>query len=196
MRRHGRRSADRAATIRTISAERIAAEMRRILGHAGRAAALPLLRDTGLLAEILPELHAVADSPTEWERLISAAAALRSAEFTAGLATLLDGDPVTIGDSGSPLGQNNLRPLETDSGGAEDPPLVGGEPSEGATRADHTLARTTTRPDPSPTPSNCWTSSPPWLRPSIRIPTFCFAAIDSSGPPRCSIPRNCCRATS
>jgi tRNA nucleotidyltransferase/poly(A) polymerase len=48
--------------IRIVSAERIAAEMRLMLIHRRRAAAVDLLHDVGLLAVILPEL-AVANEP-------------------------------------------------------------------------------------------------------------------------------------
>ena len=48
--------------ITVVSAERIAEEMRRMLMHRSRVAAVDLLRDVGLLAPILPEL-AMANEP-------------------------------------------------------------------------------------------------------------------------------------
>lgn len=44
-----------ASDIKVVSVERIAAEMRRMLSHKTRASAVNLLRDVGLLAQILPE---------------------------------------------------------------------------------------------------------------------------------------------
>jgi poly(A) polymerase len=52
---------NQAATITLVSAERIAAEMRRILVHPQRARGAQLLHETHLLATLLPEFHALWD---------------------------------------------------------------------------------------------------------------------------------------
>ncbi len=59
-----------AASITAVSAERISAELRRMLGHPSRAIAARLLRETGLLDAILPEwkdvpMTAVLSDPAE-----------------------------------------------------------------------------------------------------------------------------------
>src|SRR5262249_40690266 len=51
-----------APQINTVSAERIGAELRRMLVDPNRAAALALLRETKLLAEVLPEVAALSDA--------------------------------------------------------------------------------------------------------------------------------------
>ena len=76
--------------IRTVSAERIAAEMRRMLLHENRAAALAMLRESGLLQEILPELAKLIVSETEaWERTLAILSGLKSPSFAMSLAALL-----------------------------------------------------------------------------------------------------------
>jgi poly(A) polymerase len=79
-----------APDIQAVSAERIAAEMRRMLGHENRAAALVLLRESGLLAEILPELAGlVVNESDAWGRTLSILRQLRKPTFAMTLAALL-----------------------------------------------------------------------------------------------------------
>lgn len=76
-----------ASDIKVVSVERIAAEMRRMLEHRTRASAVELLRDVGLLAEILPETR---ESSEESYNLTSAALeAYRGASFACSLAILI-----------------------------------------------------------------------------------------------------------
>lgn len=79
-----------APDIKTVSAERITAEMRRMLLHENRVAALQMLRESGLLKEILPELAQLfASEPAAWERTLSILRELKSATFAVTLAALL-----------------------------------------------------------------------------------------------------------
>lgn len=79
-----------APDIRTVSAERIAAEMRRMLVHENRSAALQMLRESGLLQELLPELAKLIDSESAaWERTLAILSALRSPSFAMTLAAVL-----------------------------------------------------------------------------------------------------------
>jgi len=84
-----------AAEIAVVSAERIAAEMRRMLVHPQRAAAVRLLRECRLLAEILPESRdtfgeSQKDGETDaWQRTVDALAALQSPSFPLALAALI-----------------------------------------------------------------------------------------------------------
>jgi poly(A) polymerase len=79
-----------APDIRTVSAERIAAEMRRMLVHENRAAALQMLRESRLLREILPELANLVESETAvWERTLAVLSVLKSPSFAMTLAALL-----------------------------------------------------------------------------------------------------------
>ncbi len=76
--------------IKAVSAERIAAEMRRMLLHENRAAALALLRESGLLKEILPEFaELVASEPATWDRTLAILGYLREPTFAIALASLL-----------------------------------------------------------------------------------------------------------
>jgi tRNA nucleotidyltransferase/poly(A) polymerase len=52
---------ERAATINTVSAERIGMEIRRMLVNENRAIALSLLRETGLLTHVLPEIATLSE---------------------------------------------------------------------------------------------------------------------------------------
>lgn len=79
-----------ATDIRTVSAERIAAEMRRMLIHENRSAAMQMLRESGLLQEILPELAKLIDSESAaWERTLAILGALKSPSFAMTLAAVL-----------------------------------------------------------------------------------------------------------
>lgn len=71
-----------AAEISVVSAERIAEELRRILGHPTRAIALELCRDIHLLRHILPELDAVSlNGGLAWQQLLESFRQLGAASF-------------------------------------------------------------------------------------------------------------------
>jgi poly(A) polymerase len=91
-----------AGQIAIVSAERIAEEMRRMLTHRSRATAVDLLRDVGLLAQILPELSMANDPeattaagrPADQAWLaaletLAALAVLREPSFALALAALI-----------------------------------------------------------------------------------------------------------
>ncbi|HEX5447524.1 MAG TPA: CCA tRNA nucleotidyltransferase [Pirellulales bacterium] len=87
-----------ANTLTVVSAERIAQEMRAILVHPRRAAAVRLLRETRLLSVVLPELTPLADLPVDnaapqgeslWERTLAVLEALDQSSFPLALAALL-----------------------------------------------------------------------------------------------------------
>ncbi|MFM8253453.1 MAG: CCA tRNA nucleotidyltransferase [Planctomycetota bacterium] len=82
-----------------VSAERIAAEMRRLLPHPRRRRAVELLRESELLPVILPEIRAVdPQSPTNpelppeasWNRLLEELDLLVAPSFSVGMATLIN----------------------------------------------------------------------------------------------------------
>jgi poly(A) polymerase len=77
--------------VRTVSPERIAQELRRMLAHASRASAMRLARETGLLAAILPELTNSGDRESDaWDRRMRILEALADqADFTLAFAALL-----------------------------------------------------------------------------------------------------------
>lgn len=60
-----------AAEINRVSGERIGAEMRRMLGCDHRAVAVTLLRESGLLAEIIPDGSSRYDKSEDWKRIIA-----------------------------------------------------------------------------------------------------------------------------
>ena len=72
-----------------VSAERIAAEMRRMLVHSSRARAVELLREANLLEIVLPESSLLDDA--DWERTLAILRNLREPTFAAALAALLRG---------------------------------------------------------------------------------------------------------
>jgi len=81
-----------------VSAERIAAEMRRMLAHPSRATAVELLDQSGLLSIVLPEAmtierdeHETVAGPVDrpWPRTLRLLQALRAEDFTAALALLV-----------------------------------------------------------------------------------------------------------
>lgn len=76
-----------ASQITVVSAERIAAEMRHMLVHPSRAAAVRLLAEVGLLRVILPELDAADDKEQAWAVTLDALARLDSPTFSLALAT-------------------------------------------------------------------------------------------------------------
>jgi poly(A) polymerase len=76
-----------AATVTTVSPERIGAEIRRMLVDPNRVIALDLLRDTRLIAYVLPELASL--SVSAWEETRRILAAIRNPELPLALAALL-----------------------------------------------------------------------------------------------------------
>jgi tRNA nucleotidyltransferase/poly(A) polymerase len=81
-----------------VSAERIAAEMRRMLAHSNRAKAVRLLYQAGLLSVVLPEAGTlqpdVSDplggpATTPWGRTLQTLSSLQANDFTAALALVL-----------------------------------------------------------------------------------------------------------
>jgi poly(A) polymerase len=79
-----------APEIQAVSAERVAAEMRRMLVHENRAAALALLLESGLLVEILPELASlVVNESAAWDRALSILRQLKTPTFAMTLAAIL-----------------------------------------------------------------------------------------------------------
>lgn len=86
-----------AAAIRSVSAERVTEEMRRMLLPASRARAVELLRDTMLLHEILPDAEGIlprlAASADEiafaWDRTLRVLDALDQPDFAVAFAALL-----------------------------------------------------------------------------------------------------------
>lgn len=78
----------RANQLTVVSAERVGAEMRRMLVHKNRAHAVELLRQTGLLAVVLPQ-HPEPDSGGSWERTQTLLEALEKPSFSTALASLL-----------------------------------------------------------------------------------------------------------
>ncbi|HET6883475.1 MAG TPA: CCA tRNA nucleotidyltransferase [Pirellulales bacterium] len=90
--------AELAPTVTVVSAERIAQEMRALLVLPGRARGMELLRQSGLLAVILPELVSLAETPVErdrpesenlWQRTLAVLDRLPSPGVPLALAALL-----------------------------------------------------------------------------------------------------------
>ena len=77
-----------APSVVTVSAERIAQEMRSMLVDSHRARAAGLLRETGLLAAILPEACGDGASEDVWRRTLAVLAGLSQATFPLALAAL------------------------------------------------------------------------------------------------------------
>ncbi|HUY34744.1 MAG TPA: CCA tRNA nucleotidyltransferase [Pirellulales bacterium] len=76
-----------AGQVTTVSPERIAQEMRTLLVHPGRARGVELLRQTGLLAAVLPEAAVLAEAG--WRRTLAVLGNLREASFPLALAVIL-----------------------------------------------------------------------------------------------------------
>jgi tRNA nucleotidyltransferase/poly(A) polymerase len=83
--------ANMAREIAVVSAERIAQEMRRMLVHANRAAALSLLHETGLLALVLPEVAATRETVdgAAWQHTLRVLESLDGPSFPLALAAAL-----------------------------------------------------------------------------------------------------------
>lgn len=78
-----------APEIKVVSAERIGAEMRQILGSSKRAAAVTLLRESGLLAEIIPAGCSLYEDPDDWSQTITKLGRL-DGDFESAAAILLE----------------------------------------------------------------------------------------------------------
>ncbi len=78
-----------APRIGTVSGERVAGEMRRMLVHSTRARAADLLRRCGLLDAILPESRLPGESPERWPQILRLLEALQMPSFSVALAALL-----------------------------------------------------------------------------------------------------------
>jgi tRNA nucleotidyltransferase/poly(A) polymerase len=78
---------EHARDILLVSAERIAAEMRRMLSHGSRADAVTLLREVGLLEAILPE--AAAMERDNWAAMLATLQAYQGDSFSCALAIIL-----------------------------------------------------------------------------------------------------------
>lgn len=92
-----------AAEIRVVSAERIAAELRKLLTHATRGRGVRLLREFGLVDPVLPE----APAGPLWDHAIRVLEALagREVSFPLALAALLPG----VGKAGAEAAADRLR---------------------------------------------------------------------------------------
>lgn len=76
--------------VTVVSAERIGAEMQRMLTHPRRAFACRMLHKCGLLQQILPEWHGAArDNLPSWEQTLSALEQLHTDKLAAALAVLV-----------------------------------------------------------------------------------------------------------
>jgi tRNA nucleotidyltransferase/poly(A) polymerase len=97
-----------ASELAAVSPERIAAELRRMLVDANRVRAVEMLRETGQLAVIFPELEAVSAAPLAWSRKQTSLGALADPSFPLALAALLRGLPAdTARDTGLRLRLSN-----------------------------------------------------------------------------------------
>jgi tRNA nucleotidyltransferase/poly(A) polymerase len=87
--------AEMAPQVTVVSAERIATEMRAMLVHPSRAAAIAMLHDVNLLNVILPELAALADASdaadrnSNWQLTLRTLDALIAPDFPLALAALV-----------------------------------------------------------------------------------------------------------
>jgi tRNA nucleotidyltransferase/poly(A) polymerase len=91
-----------AGQVSVVSAERIAQEMRAMLVHPQRARAVELLRDVGLLVQLLPEVAALAEAPhdaadtnSSWPRTLRVLEELVEPSFSLAVAALVH----RLGDS-------------------------------------------------------------------------------------------------
>ena len=80
-----------AGEVTVVSAERIGAELKRLLTHENRACGAKLLADTGLLAAIIPELVGTASEKSQWSELLTALADLQTTSLPTVLAALFAG---------------------------------------------------------------------------------------------------------
>ena len=78
-----------ASEIRVVSQERIGMEIRRMLTHSSRRRAVELLRESGLLQILLPEVAAIAACTDDWSGLLATLESLVDPSIALALATLL-----------------------------------------------------------------------------------------------------------
>lgn len=78
-----------ASHIHVVSAERIAAEMRRMLTDKHRMIAVRMLRDLTLMEELLPELESIVGHALRWSETYQSLEELRTPDFRAAMALLL-----------------------------------------------------------------------------------------------------------
>ncbi len=79
-----------AAEVNIVSAERLGAELRRMLVHPQRSSGVQLLQDSGLLQPLFPELaNWPEQQPATWQRLLDRLKRLQSESLAAALAALL-----------------------------------------------------------------------------------------------------------
>ena len=79
-----------AAEVNIVSAERIGSELGRILVHPQRGLGLQLLRDSGLLAKLMPEAAPLlAEEPLRWQETLASLERLASDSLPVAFATLL-----------------------------------------------------------------------------------------------------------
>ncbi|MDA1052121.1 MAG: CCA tRNA nucleotidyltransferase [Planctomycetota bacterium] len=71
--------------LKVVSVERITAELRRLLPDANRRRGLELLRESGLLAEVLPELDCAGDA---WRQTLETLGAMKEPSFAVAVAAL------------------------------------------------------------------------------------------------------------
>jgi hypothetical protein len=84
-----------AGEITTVSAERIGMEIRRMLLHSSRARAIRLLRETGLLDHVLPDVARL--SPERFATMLQVLDSLREPSLPLAMAALLSNLPETEG---------------------------------------------------------------------------------------------------
>jgi poly(A) polymerase len=99
---------DHASQISVVSGERIAAEMRRILVHPRRVAAVQMLHDSTLLEFILPESTFQKDN--EWNATISLLRLLNTPTFPLAMAALIWRMPSDAARQQVPESGENLAP--------------------------------------------------------------------------------------
>ncbi|MCA9101074.1 MAG: hypothetical protein KDA63_07995, partial [Planctomycetales bacterium] len=90
-----------AADIRVVSAERIAAEIERMLVDPHRVRALELLRETGLLVIVMPEAAPLVEDARRWNATLAVLERLEDPSFGLALAALLRGvlSTAPVGDA-------------------------------------------------------------------------------------------------
>jgi poly(A) polymerase len=88
--------------LQVVSAERVSAELRRLLCHSNRRLGLELLRTSGLLAQVLPELDCEAKC---WNQTLEIEAALHEPSFAVAAAVLLR----VVSDEGVKLAESICR---------------------------------------------------------------------------------------
>jgi poly(A) polymerase len=100
-----------AGQINDVSAERIGAEIRRMLVDPNRAVAMDLLRETGLLPEVLPEVAVLA--PTAWQETLRVLGRLDQPTLPLALAALV----LEAGEPEAPSPRPSLRHGGSSTGG-------------------------------------------------------------------------------